>query len=105
MPPPPPAATAAASQPPAHPAAAPQAAAAVPVRTVSTSAPSFAAETEYSNAVFYPEPEVEVGEAAPAFSLPGALPAAAASWAHLCCCVRRQPVQGDAAWCSAVDRR
>ncbi|PRW59160.1 Thioredoxin-dependent peroxide reductase [Chlorella sorokiniana] len=47
-----------------------KAAAAVPVRTVSTSAPSFAAETEYSNAVFYPEPEVEVGEAAPAFSLP-----------------------------------
>ncbi len=44
----------------------------MPVRAVSTSAPSFASEAEYSNAVFYPEPEVEVGEAAPSFSLPGA---------------------------------
>lgn len=50
------------------PAAVPQAA---PARGLRSSAPSFAADPDF-NAVFYPEPEAEVGEAAPTFSLPGA---------------------------------
>lgn len=52
--------------------AATTAAAKVPARSLGTSAPSFAAEAEYSNQVFYPEPEAEVGEQAPGFTLPGA---------------------------------
>lgn len=45
----------------------------VQARALGTTVPSFAAaEQEYKDCVFYPEPEAEVGEAAPAFSLSGA---------------------------------
>ena len=84
---------------------APQASAAVPVRCISTSAPSFAAETEYSNAVFYPEPEVEVGEAAPSFSLPGALQQAAAARPLLPVVAQRSSLPVPAPGCGRVLRR
>lgn len=47
------------------------AAAKVPARPLGTTAPSFAAEADYAQTVFYPEAEAEVGEQAPGFKLPG----------------------------------
>lgn len=47
------------------------AAARVPALRTFTSSPTWALSDQEYSSVFYPEPEAEVGEAAPSFSLPG----------------------------------